>query len=392
MPLAFAQTQLKSVRMLTEKHGDDNGPEVEIVTSAPVIPDIQQLDNPPRLVFDLPNTTVTPRQQRIPGSGTVITAIRVDQHQDSPPVARVVLDMRANLQYAAESVGNRLVVKFPGAGVENLHPVPPNKTLAPALADLTTFNGNPVPVGSSLSAGSDAATLHLARGGEVRVCPGTTLSVTPSQNGREMTLGMSTGTLETHYALQSSADSVLTPDFRILLSGPGEFDFAISADAHGNTCVRALAGNTASAVVSELMGNETYQVKPTEQAMFHLGRINGADANVPATCGCSAPVAPHTIAGPESTPLPLSKPDDVHVTVEAPFVFRGDEAPIVAAGPSRKETQSLPVTTSRRLSSLPDVVVPPPPSLSPVRPKAATPAPPKTFFGRVRRFFGAIFR
>ena len=430
---------VRSVRIVHER----GVPAVEILSSGPVIPEVSALDSPPRLVIDLPNSRLGAVPKKIEIKQENILAIRVNQYQQNPPVTRIVLDLLAPYGYTWDGAGNRLMVRLKPAEDANAgkkpSPVPPaSPTLAagtaPAVVPVTGGSGSLVVAdsrigsGSSMTAGADTAVLHLSRGGEVRVCPGTTVSVTPSENKRDMMLGLSTGAIETHYALDASADSVLTPDFRILFAGPGQFDYAVSADSHGNTCVRALAGNTSSAIVSELMGDRIYQVKPTEQVVFHAGQIDKVDSNVPLECGCpaprqvlqtdtSAPPKPEsdlpekarlggastpaenatgnpsaeaagstTLSnGPETEPVPPSQPGDVHIQVDAPLVFTAKSRGAKAAPPPIPVIAEMPAEDlSARQIWLAPVVQPPP-------------APEKKaenhgFFHRLKGFFAAIFR
>ena len=405
----------------------DNGPVLEIVATRPLTPKLQTVEGPLRLVIDLPNSTLTATRRKIPFRNEQIKDIRVDQYQSD--VTRVVVDLAAPVKYTWDAMGNRLRIRMsPDEAATAKPPSVPAFTagVQPAAVPVAigtsgslVETGSRVASGSSITAGEETAILRLTRGGEVRVCPGTTVSVSTSPNGEDLMLGMSKGAMETHYGLKESVDSVLTPDFRVVLPGPGEFNLAISSDAHGNTCVGSLPGSTSSAVIAELLGNGTYEIKPDQQVVFRRGRLDLVEPAV-ASCGCppvqepmlrastDPAVIPEDKAGqklqlansegsanrpdpPSSSPLsdtgaskPKQVPDPARVQLEATLVFRGRDTqsrPVAPAAPVA-EAAALSLT-AKPTDPLPAVVVLPPAAQS----KSAH----RGFFGKVKGFFGGIF-
>jgi hypothetical protein len=436
-PQSSPYSSIKSFRIVQEK----DGPAVEILSTKPLIPSIQAIDDPPRLVIDLPNARIDTRQKRISVQADQISTLRADQFQQNPPVARVVVDLLVSRAYTWAAAGNRLVVHLGKNPPTNANKTP---FQAPSVLSLTSaptpvaavvraggplaVAGNNLASGSSITAGADTAVLNLARGGEVHVCPGTTVSVTPSQNGHNVMLGVNTGALEAHYSLDASSDSVITPDFRILLAGPGEFHYAVSTDTHGDTCVRALPGNTASAIVSELLGDRSYQVKATDQLVFHSGQLDRVDMAVPLECGCPPPRQPilraenepPVVSDAESStnakqvsipasaeparsesagsdelpavpPLKVSvAPNELHVQVEAPFVFRATEPP----PPPVEDARALPLDSRPVQAIVLSTPLPPAHGRKPSGTETASvdATPRRGFFRKLRGFFAAMFR
>ena len=218
---------LRSVKMIS----DAEGTALEIVSSQAPQPAIEFLDSPPRLVIDLPHTLDRLPSKRIQVGSDQVGAVRINQFQQAPPVARVVVDLVHPVGYSSDTQGQRLLIRMhPMAEARRNIETPSvpafTKGVQPAFVPVVPgATGTVVEAGSRLSgdsavtAGLETTILRLARGGEVRVCPKTTLSVTPSQNGEDLMLGISTGALEAHYTLNASADSIVTPDFRMLLAG-----------------------------------------------------------------------------------------------------------------------------------------------------------------------------
>src|SRR4051812_48532090 len=272
-----------------------------------------------------------------------------------------------------------------------------------------TGGGAQVLSGASVTAGDAAARLKLARGGELRLCPQTSVAATASASGRELMFSMGTGAIEADYRLTDSADTIMTPDFRILLAGPGTFRFALRSGANGDTCVETRASNNASVVVTEVMGDGTYQIKPNERIVFRKGKLADPEQNPAEDCGCPAPApvlkaeaatpapaptpapvlmatAPETPAAAATAPAP--DPTATHVEVDSPFVFRAEDSPLRHA-PARESLASLP--------ALPVVEPLPPPELQASLQSAAVSIVPgkpkkKSVFARMGAFFANIFK
>jgi hypothetical protein len=402
--LVFAQTaptpevnRIRSVRVIP---GGD-GAAIEIITSRPVTPTITTLNGPSRLVIDLPDSFLS-SPKAIDFRSAQIERIRANQFQNAPPISRVVVDLSNPIGYSWDAAGNRLMIRLKPLE-QKIAPAPRPEL---ALDDPGTAGASVQTVsraegqGSSLTAGSDTAIMHLPRGGQVRVCPSTTLSVNYSKSGRDMLLAMNSGALEAHYVLDTSSDSVMTPDFRILFVGPGEFDYAISADSRGNTCVKSLRGNAGSVIVSELLGDGTYQVKSDEGVVFHGGQISQHSTSVPENCGCPEALIPELLASAATRPgtpgrpqpdanslaaQPLPDPDKVHIKVDAPFVFRAKDPQAPSAPTS--EVARLSLVSYQMPEPLEVTVLPPEPQVVAAKPRNNT-----GFLGKIKGFFSAIFR
>lgn len=168
--------------------------------------------------------------------------------------------------------------------------------------------------------------------------------------------------------------------------------------------MQSLPWNAAAIVVSETMGDATYQVKPEEAVLFKGGHLSEA-VRSKQNCGCpAAPSVKVAKAAPlppveskpaepiaESVkPLPAPSPEE-HVAVEAPFVFRANDP-----APNITELVATLKLESNKLMQLDPVILPPPQtkksSAQPKTTETATKQQKHGFFSRVGAFLATIFR
>jgi hypothetical protein len=200
-----------------------------------------------------------------------------------------------------------------------------------------------------------------------------------------MALGQ--GALEASFATGHNSDVIMTPDFRILISGPGTAAVQVRLGTKGDTCVDNRGANAPYVTVSSVFEGGVYRIQPNQRVMFQHGSLREVVDNEKESCGCppEEPKSPADNAFPlaQSAGLaPLAQPSNVEPPgkeagqVSTQFAYDGTKPAAISAGGQ-----------------------PPVPPPAPTAPVAAQPAPkpaPKAeakpgFFGKVGRFFRKIF-
>jgi hypothetical protein len=260
-------------------------------------------------------------------------------------------------------------------------------------------SGMQVMSGSQVAAGARPATLKLARGGAIRICPNTIVTVSSSISGRSLLYSVSKGEIEFHFDLSSDSDAVQTPDYRIQFIGPGHFDLAMCANERGELRLRGKNSN-AAVIVSEMLGDGVYQAPAGTALDFHGGSVRDVTPADGTVCGCAEPPPlPQQqrvteVAKEEPPPAPVKQqelPPETHVQIDAPFIYHGDEPDDATFYSLAK----MSTDNSLMLKLAPTVL--PPSKKKGAHAVVSTVAmePPKKesrgFFRRIGSFFGKIF-
>ena len=199
-------------------------------------------------------------------------------------------------------------------------------------------------------------------------------------------------------------------------AGPGTVHLAVRVSPDGDTCVQSLPWNASAIVVSETMGDATYQVKPDEAVLFKGGHLKQASPTKQ-NCGCprwsnaggegrasagsgrdaarnsshksAGAILPQTAQPSATQPLASAPPPEQHLSVDAPFIFHGNDA-----APDLRQNVVMLKLSNAKIVNLEPTVLPPPRITrrpQPRPPRIRSPEPPKAV-ARLLQQGGSILR
>ena len=219
-----------------------------------------------------------------------------------------------------------------------------------------------------ITAGSQPATVQLPRRGSLRVCQSTSVrlaSASGSSAGSApgLMMAMDHGALEVSFADANTADVLMTPDFRIQLSGPGKADLKARVADHGDTCIDNPGGGPSVLVTSAFDGG-TYSVRPGQRVLLLHGSVHEVSDSAKEPCGCPPaaaevkgndfPLAQSEGLAPTPAPAPAASNSAANHPATPPLVFNAPAQP-VASEPSASSAAQPGVNTTAPAAKKPGV-------------------------------------
>jgi hypothetical protein len=235
---------------------------------------------------------------------------------------------------------------------------------------------------------ADATTdVTLPRRGVLHVCASTTVKLaadksTPADEAPGLLMALDHGAIEASFTTGRNSDMVLTPDFRILISGPGTANLKLRLGSRGDTCIDNAGANAPYVLVTSLFGDGMYRVQPGQRVMFEHGSVHEVVDQEKEPCGCPPAVKPG------SNEFPLAQSEGL-----APLTKPAPAPPPANNGST--ESTSLPlVYNSAEHAPKPEPAAPAAAAASapaPATPVAQKRKPRRGFFRSVGHFFRVLF-
>jgi hypothetical protein len=259
---------------------------------------------------------------------------------------------------------------------------------------LEVTQGKAIVVASGdVTAGPETAQIVLPRRGVLRVCASTTVKLAsdtsvPAGEIPGLLMALDHGAVEASFAAGRNSDTILTPDFRILIGGPGAVEVKVRLGQHGDTCVDNPGVDAPYVLVSSVLDGGAYRVQPGQRVMFQHGSLHEVIDTEKEPCGC--PPAPS--AATNSNEFPLAQSEGLAPLARAPESAGGK------SGGHQPAAEALVYNSAGHAPPPPpETNSPAQPAAPPAAPAANPPANPPAdkkqpgFFTRIGNFFRRIF-
>lgn len=238
---------------------------------------------------------------------------------------------------------------------------------------------------ASITAGGQGTLVTLPYRGTLLICPYTIVKLAADSNPAfsqvpGLMMAMDHGALEMSLATSRDSDVLLTPDFRILVAGPGASELKVRLGPQGDTCVDNAGANAPYVLVSSVFDGGAYRVQPGQRVMFQHGSLHEIVDDEKESCGCPPaeakgnefPVAQSEGLAPQPKPAPAPEPQSESTPPGVPMVYNSAEHTPKPAGSDAAPTPGANANAA------------------PVTPQPTSQKKPG-FFGKLGHFFKRIF-